>query len=129
MKFMMMVKADKDYEAGAQPTPELEAAIGKITEEMMRAGVVLEVGGLLPSAAGARLRLAGGKLTVTDGPFAEAKELIGGFAILRAKSKAEAIELGSRFLKVHEEVLGPAYVGELEIRQLFDESDSAPRAR
>jgi hypothetical protein len=129
MRFMMMVKADKDYEAGVPPSPKLEAAIGKITEEMTKAGVVLATEGLLPSSKGARLRLAGGRLTVTDGPFAEAKEIIGGYAIVQARSKEEAIELGSRFLKVHEEALGPAYVGEVEIRQLFDPSDFSPNTR
>ena len=74
----------------------------------------------MPSSQGARLRLAGGKLTVTDGPFAEAKELIGGYAIVQAKSKEEAIELGKNFLKVHEEVLGLSYEGECEVRQMYD---------
>jgi hypothetical protein len=120
MKFMMMVKADKDYEAGIPPSPTLMAAIGQLTEEMTKAGVVLETGGLLPSAQGARLRLARSKVSVVDGPFAEAKELIGGYAIIRASSKEEAIAMGSRFLKVHEEARGPSYVGEIEIRQMAE---------
>ena len=120
MKFMMMVKADKDYEAGIPPSPALMAAVGQITEEMTKAGVVLETGGLLPSAQGARLRRAQSKLTVVDGPFAEAKELVGGYAIIRARSKEDAIALASRFLEVHEEALGPAYVGEIEIRQMAE---------
>ena len=120
MRFMTMIKADKNYEAGAPPDPRRMAAIGELTEEMIKAGVVLATEGLLPSSKGARLRLSGGKLTVTDGPFAEAKELIGGFAILRAKSKQEAIELGSRFLRLHEQILGPTWEGECEIRQLAD---------
>jgi hypothetical protein len=96
------------------------AAIGQITEEMTSAGVVLETGGLLPSVLGARLRLARSTVTVVDGPFAEAKELVGGYAIIRAASKEDAIALGSRFLKVHEEALGPSYVGEIEIRQMAE---------
>ena len=120
MKFMMMVKADKDYEAGVPPSPALMAAIGQITEEMTKAGVVLETGGLLPSARGARVRLAASKVTVVDGPFAEAKELVGGYAIIRANTKEDAIAMGSRFLKVHEEALGPSYVGEIEIRQMAE---------
>jgi len=120
MRFMMMVKADKNYEAGLPPDPKLMAAIGKLTEDMTEAGVVLETGGLLPSSKGARVRIAGGRLTVIDGPFAEAKELVGGYAILQAKSKEEAIELGKDFMKVHADVLGPSYEGELEIRQLMD---------
>jgi hypothetical protein len=96
------------------------AAIGKLTEELTRAGVVLETGGLLPSAMGVRVNVADGKVTVTDGPFSEAKELIGGYAILRVKSKAEAIEQGKRFMTVHRDTMGPGYSGELEIRQLMD---------
>ena len=120
MRFMMIVKADKNYEAGAPPKPELMAAIGKLSEEMIKAGVLLDMGGLLPSSKGARINVKLGKLTVTDGPFSEAKELIGGYAILQAGSKAEAIEHGRRFMSVHRDTLGPEYVGELEIRQLMD---------
>jgi hypothetical protein len=122
---MTLVKADKDYEAGVPPSDELAAAIGKLAEEMARAGVMLEMGGLLPSSKGARVRVAGGNLTVTDGPFAEAKELVGGYAIVQAKSKEEAIELAKRFMRVHVEVLGSSYEGECEIRQLFDPADFA----
>jgi hypothetical protein len=78
------------------------------------------MGGLLPSSKGARVRVGGGKLTVTDGPFGEAKELIGGYAIFRVKSREEAIELGKGFMKLHADVLGPSYEGELEIRQMAD---------
>lgn len=123
---MMMVKADADYEAGVPPDPRLLAALGKLSEDMTKAGVLLEMGGLLPSATGARVRVAGGKLNVTDGPFTEAKELIGGYAILRANSKEDAIRLGSDFMQLHADVLGPSYAGELEIRQLFDPSDFEP---
>ena len=130
MRFMMMVKADKNYEAGAPPSMELMAAMGKLTEDMTKAGVLLETGGLMPSSKGARLRIAEGKVTVTDGPFSEAKELIGGYAIVQVKSKKEAIELGERFLQLHAEILGPSYEGESEIRQMFDPSEfpaCAPR--
>jgi len=120
MRFLMLVKADRDYEAGKPPSPELMAAIGGLSEEMGRAGVLLETGGLLPSFAGAKVKVAGGKLSVTDGPFAESKELIGGYAIIKAASKAEAIEHGRRFMSLHADVLGPSYEGELEIRQLAD---------
>ena len=120
MRFMMMVKGDRSYEAGAAPDPELGAAIGKLSEELMRAGVMVDMGGLLPTAMGARVRLAGGKLTVTDGPFSEAKEVIGGYAILRADSRQEAIELGKRFMALHAGVLGSSYEGELEIRQMAE---------
>jgi hypothetical protein len=123
MKFMMMVKADKNYEAGAPPTPELEAAIGKLAEDAARAGELVEMGGLLPSSRGARVRLAGGKMSVTDGPFSEAKELIGGYAIFRLRSKEDAIQKAKDFLKAHQDVLGPQYAGEIEVRQMFDPSD------
>lgn len=122
MRFMMIVKADKNYEAGAPPPPELMAAIGKLSEEMINAGILLDLGGLLPSSKGARINVKEGKLIVTDGPFSEAKELIGGYAILQVKSKEEAIERGRRFMQVHADVLGPAYDGELEIRQMPDGS-------
>jgi hypothetical protein len=117
---MMMVKADRSYEAGVPPSPKLIAAIGKLSQEMTQAGVLLDTGGLLPSATGARVRVERGRVTVTDGPFTESKELIGGYGILRAGSREEAIELGKAFMAVHADVLGPSYEGELEIRQLAD---------
>src|SRR5687768_5620691 len=128
MRFMTLVKADQNYEAGAPPDPRLIEAIGQLSEEMMKAGVLVSTEGLLPTSKGARIRASGGKLTVTDGPFSEAKELIGGLAILQVKSKAEAIEMGRRFMKAHQDVLGPEWEGELEIRQLFDPADFAPPA-
>ena len=120
MRFMMMVKADPNYEAGRPPDPALLAAIGKLSEEMAKRGVLLQSGGLLPSSKGARVRASGGKMTVTDGPFAETKELIGGFAILEAASKEEAIRLGKEFMQRHIDVLGQSYDGTLEIRPMFD---------
>lgn len=120
MRFMMMVQANEQSEAGLPPSPEMMAAMGKHTEEMMKAGVVLETGGLLPTSKGARIHLAGGKVSVYDGPFAEAKEVIGGYAIIRATSKEAAIEHGKRFMALHAEVLGPSYESRLEIRQLAD---------
>lgn len=120
MRFMMLVKGDKDYEAGAPPRPELMAAIGVLGEEMARAGKLLEMGGLAPSAMGAMLNLEGGSVRVTDGPFSESKEVIGGYAVMEAGSKAEAIELGKRFLQVHADVMGRSYQAQLEVRQLFD---------
>lgn len=120
MRFMMLVKGDKDYEAGAPPRPELMAAIGALGEEMARAGKLLEMGGLAPSAMGAMLNLEGGSVRVTDGPFSESKEVIGGYAVMEAGSKAEAIELGKRFLQVHADVMGRSYKAQLEVRQLFD---------
>ncbi len=126
MRFMMIYKpADtKDMEAGVPPSQEHMAEMGKFIEEMAKAGVLLATDGLQPSSKGARVRLSGGKLTVTDGPFTETKELIAGFAIVQAKSKAEAIELAKRFLKL-------AGDGESEIRQMHDApafaANQAPR--
>jgi hypothetical protein len=120
MRFMMIVKADPSYEAGRPPDPALIAAIGKLSGEMTRRGVLLQSGGLAPSSKGARVKVARGKLTVTDGPFAETKELIGGFAILEAASMEEAIRLGKEFMQVHVDVLGQSYEGTLEVRPMFD---------
>ena len=120
MRFMMIVKADPSYEAGGPPNPALLAAVGKLSEEMTKAGVLVQSGGLLPSSKGTRVRASGGKMTVTDGPFAETKELIGGFAILEASSKEEAIRLGKEFMQLHVDVLGQSYEGTLEVRPMFD---------
>jgi hypothetical protein len=115
MRFMMIYKpADTtDMEAGVPPTQDEIAKMGKFIEEMAKSGVLLATDGLQPSSKGARVRLSGGKLTVTDGPFTETKELIAGFAIVQVKSKAEAIELAERFLKL-------AGDGESEIRLMHD---------
>ena len=125
MRFMMMVKADPDYEAGRPPKPELMEAMNKLTVEQRKAGILLETGGLLPSSAGARVRNAGGKLSVIDGPFAETKELIGGFAIVQAKSREEAIQMAREFMKLHSDILGSSYEGECEVRQMYDPADFA----
>lgn len=114
MRFLCLYKPAKEEDT--PPTQQEMTEMGKFVEELMGAGVLLSTEGCQPSSKGARVRLAGEKFTVTDGPFAEAKELVGGFAIIQAKSKEEAIELTKRFLKV-------AGDGETEIRQLHEESD------
>jgi hypothetical protein len=116
MRFLSIYKT---VERNTPPTVEEMAKMGKLIEEYMKAGVLLATEGCLPSALGARVRLSNGKVTVTDGPFIESKELIGGFAVLEAISKAEAIELTKKFLDV-------AGDGECEIRQLFTAPDAAP---
>ena len=126
MRFMMIVKATKDSEAGLPPDPRLMEAIGKLAAEGFASGEMIASGGLAPTSMGTRIRVGGGKLSVTDGPFAETKELIGGFAIFELPSKEAAIENGRRFMALHTEVLGPSYEGELEIRQLFTAADFAP---
>lgn len=126
MRFMMIVKADANSEAGLPPDPALMQAIGKLSEEAFAKGIMVDTGGLAPTSKGARIRVSGGKVTVTDGPFAEAKELVGGYAIMELPSREEAIEQGRRFMELHRDVLGPGYEGELEIRQLFTAADFAP---
>lgn len=120
MRFLVMVKAGADYEAGAPPSPELMAAVGALAEKEIASGRMVSMGGLLPSAFGAKVHLANGKVSVTDGPFAEAKEIVGGFAIFDLPSKAAAIEAGREFLGLHAKVLGDGYRGEVEIRQIAD---------
>ena len=119
MRFLMMIKADKDSERGAPPNPKLMAAMEKFVEGMVRSGVLLVTGRLGPSASGTRLVASGGKLAQVDGPFAETKELIAGFAIIQVKSKEEALEHGRRFMKLHQDVLGPTWEGVSEVREIF----------
>lgn len=116
MRFLSMVKACESM----TPTPELFAAMGTLTEEMTRRGILLDSVGLLPSTHGGRIRLSGGTLTATDGPFTEAKEVIGGYAILEAESYEQAMELGWRFVELHRSILGDTFEMELEVRQLME---------
>src|SRR3954468_12960293 len=120
MRFMMIVKATPQSEAGIPPNPELIEAIGKEAEKMAKAGVMIANGGLFPSSKGTRIKVSDQKLFVIDGPFAETRELIGGFAIMEAKSKEEAIEMGRGFMQLHANILGPEYEGELEIRPMME---------
>jgi len=112
MRFLSMIRINE--RAGQKPSEKLMADMGKLMEEMTRSGALVSTAGLRPTTEGVRLRLSGGKIRVTDGPFTEAKEVIGGYAILEAKSKAEAIELTKRFLKIH----GDEWEIECEVRQL-----------
>jgi hypothetical protein len=115
MRFMMLVKASKDSEAGKLPTKELVAAMGAFNEGMARAGVMLAGEGLHPSSKGTRVTYTGGKRLMTDGPFAETKELLAGFWMIQVNSKAEALEWASRVPFTHGEVV--------EVRQVFEASD------
>lgn len=110
MRFLSLYKS---VERNTPPSQDEMASMGKLIEEGMRAGWLLSTEGCLPSALGARVRAAQGKITVSDGPFTEAKEVVGGFAILQAKSKEEAIQLAKDFLKV----VGD---GECELRQIWE---------
>jgi hypothetical protein len=120
MRFMVMVKADKNSEAGVLPSTELLAAMGKFNEELVKAGVMLAGEGLQPSSKGARVKFSGGKKTVIDGPFAEAKELIAGFWLWEVKSMDEALEWVKRCPSPME---GDS---EIEIRQVFEAEDFGP---
>jgi hypothetical protein len=118
MRFMAMIKATKDYEAGLPPKPELIATMGKLAEEERKIGIFEMGGGLLPSAQGHKVTMIGSKVTVTDGPFAETKEVIGGFAILNYDSHEAAIEGAKRVMKIHADA-GVTDL-EIEIRPMFD---------
>ncbi len=118
MRFMMIVKASKESEAGVMPRKELIEAMGRFNEEMAKAGVMLAGEGLQPSSKGARVLFNGGKKTVVDGPFAETKELIAGFWMIQVKSREEAIEWALRSPAPHE-----SQECEIEIRQVFEMSD------
>ena len=119
MRFMVIIKANKNSEAGAPLKWELIEPMIKFNEEMVKAGVMLAAEGLQPSSRGARIRFDHGKRTVTDGPFAETKELVGGFWILQVKSKEEAIE----WMKRCPAPFGDDEVTEIEIRQVYEMSD------
>jgi len=123
MRFMMIVKASKDYEAGKMPSDQLIAAMGKYNEELMNAGVLLDLSGLQPTSRGAKVVFSGGKaVNVLDGPFAETKEVIGGYWLIQADSLHDAIEWAKRAPAPH----GPNQDAEIEIRPLFEFDDFAP---
>ena len=118
MRYLMMIKGNADYEAGKPPPPALMAGMGKLAQEMAQSGVLLSTDGLLPSRNAMKLRHAGGRTSVIDGPFAEAKEVIGGYAIVRAATRDEAIALAQRVVDVHVAAGVPEF--EMEIRPIFD---------
>ena len=119
MRILGLLKADKESEAGVPPTRELMERMGTFLEEVTRAGVLVATDGLHPSSKGTRVKLEDGKVTVTDGPFIETKELVASYALFQVKTMAEAVEWTTRFLKV----LGR---GECELRPIFEASDFAP---
>jgi hypothetical protein len=118
MRFMVIVKADKNSEAGVLPDQKLLADMGKFNEELVKAGVMLAGEGLHPSSKGARVRFSGSKRTVIDGPFSETKELIAGYWLFQVKSKEEAIEWVKRAPNPF-----PGTESEIEIRQVFEADD------
>ena len=119
MRFMVIVKATKESEAGGPPIPEIMEAMGKFNEELVKAGVMLAGEGLQPSSKGARVRFSGNSRTVIDGPFAETKELIAGFWLWQVSSKEEAIEWVKRCPAPFESE------SEIEIRQVYEMEDFA----
>ena len=118
MKYLSFIRHSEKYRETAPP-PALMAAMGEFVQRSLRDGTLVETGGLLPSKDGLRVRLAGGKLTVTDGPFSESKEVIGGWAILNASSKAEAVRIATEFMELHRKHW-PEFEGESEVRPMFE---------
>jgi hypothetical protein len=118
MKYLTFIRHSESYREG-QPPAALMEAMGKFVEKSIRDGTLVDTGGLLPSKDGVRLRLAKGKITVTDGPFSESKEVIGGWAILRTDSKAEAVRVATEFMDLHRKYW-PEFEGEAEVRPMFD---------
>ena len=115
MRFMTLVKSAENQ---GPPPPALMEAIGKLGEEAFGNGTMVQMGGLSPSAAGSRVRLSNGKIVVTDGPFSEAKEVIGGFAVFEFATREAAVEAATRFMEVHRQHW-PGWEGETEVRQIF----------
>ncbi len=122
MRYMIIVKATEDTEAGAMPTQEMMAAMGDYHEELAKAGVLLDATGLKPTSAGWRVRYDGVSRTIVDGPFTESKELIAGYTLIQAKSREEALEWSRRFPNPS----GPGARAEIEVRQLMELDDFEP---
>lgn len=116
MRYMMLIKHFKDYDP-AQVPAALYAAMGPFVEEQMRKGVMLDGAGLQPMARAAQVRLAGGKITVTDGPFAETKEIVGGYALCEFKTREEAVAMARQFMELHR-IHWPEFEGISEVRPL-----------
>ena len=118
MRYLTFIRHSESYRQSGPPAALMEA-MGKFVERSMKDGTLVDTGGLLPSKEGARVRLANGKITVTDGPFTESKEVIGGWAILELKSKEEAVRVATEFMELHRKHW-PGFEGESEVRPMFD---------
>ncbi len=123
MRYMMFIKHTEDYR-NAQVPASLYEEMGKFIEETTKSGNFVTGAGLQPSSAGTRVRLSSGKITVMDGPFAESKEIVGGYAIMDAKSRDEALALSRRFMEIHQKHW-PTFEGECEMRPLEEEAQPA----
>ena len=122
MRYMMIVKGNEKIDRAGPPPAALMQAVGNLLEESAKAGRIVSFGGLRETADGARVRLENGKLTTTDGPFTESKEVIGGFTIMNLESKAQAIEEAVKFMELHR-VHWPEWEGETEIRLMYEEGE------
>lgn len=123
MRFLMMWQPTENAAALAPPPAGLMAAMDELMADTTKSGIMIDAGGMLPVSMGARLRLAGGNVTITDGPFSEAKELIGGYCIVRTSSKEEAIEMARRFMDIH---AAYGYEGVSTVQQLLGPEDFDP---
>jgi hypothetical protein len=118
MKYLAFIRHSETHREAPPPAALMEA-MGTFVQKSLKDGTLVDTGGLLPSKEGARVRLADGKITVTDGPFSESKEIIGGWAILKADTKAEAIRIAIEFMELHRKYW-PGFEGESEVRPMFD---------
>jgi len=118
MKYLTFIRHSESYRQ-SQPPPALMEAMDKFVQKSLKDGTLVDTGGLLPSKDGVRVRLAKGKISVTDGPFSESKEVIGGWAILKADSKAEAVRIATEFMELHRKHW-PEFEGESEVRPMFE---------
>jgi hypothetical protein len=118
MKYLCFIRHSEKYRE-SPPPPALMEAMGRFVQQSKKDGTLVDTGGLLPSKDGARVRVAGGRISVTDGPFIDSKEIIGGWAILEADSKAEAMRVATEFMELHRKHW-PSFEGESEVRPMFD---------
>mgnify|MGYP001605727463 CR=1 FL=1 len=128
MRYMMIVTGPESFETSGPPPAALYEAVERLTEESVRNGTMVSFGGLHPTSTGARLRIKDGKVVRTDGPFTESKEVIGGFSIMNAASKEEALAQGEIFMELHR-VHWPQWEGELEIRLMFEAEEDVQAAQ
>ena len=122
MRYMTIVKGSENLEASGPPPAALFEEIGRLMDEAVKSGRMVSFGGLKPTSSGARVRLTNGKIVTTDGPFTEAKEVIGGFSIFNFASKEEALEEARKFMELHR-AHWPNWEGEVEIREMYEEED------
>ena len=125
MKYLTFMRCSESFNAGAAP-PAFMQAMGKFAEQSMKDGVLVDTAGLHPSSDASILRLERGEISVTDGPFTETKEIIGGYAIIQAKDKADVMRVAREFMELHRKHW-PGFEGECEVRQLFDPSEAPHR--